>query len=97
MKTIYRCDWCDKTGTLDEITKHEKSCIHNKDLHSCFTCGNCNKAKLTEFHCKAGKAIPKGSYYEKCPIWIDGGNEKAMQDPFSFLFGDLFSGGNNGH
>ena len=29
MKAIYRCDFCDQTGTAEEIMQHEESCIYN--------------------------------------------------------------------
>ena len=33
MKEMYQCDWCDKTGTREEITLHESTCVFNTSLH----------------------------------------------------------------
>lgn len=95
MKIVYKCDWCDQTGTEDEILEHEKTCIHNKTLHSCFTCGNCKHKSLLEFCCKAGKQIPKGSYFEQCKTWTDGKLEPMKTDAISDLLNVLLGAKND--
>ena len=44
MKQLFRCDYCDQTGTAEEIEKHEVRCIHNYTKRSCLTCKHKNRA-----------------------------------------------------
>lgn len=38
MKPLYRCEYCNQTGTAEEIEKHEIECANNYNLKSCRTC-----------------------------------------------------------
>ena len=37
MKAIYRCEYCDVTGTEEEIREHEEGCFKNYNKKSCLT------------------------------------------------------------
>ena len=49
MKALYRCDFCEKTGTVEEIQEHEEKCLYNPKNKSCATCtyGRIRGAYLT--------------------------------------------------
>lgn len=55
MKPVYKCDWCKTMGTEEEILEHEKTCMANINLHSCYTCAN--RKGLAALECKAGMRI----------------------------------------
>ena len=55
MKAIYQCDWCGERGTEEEIREHEASCIMNKALRSCYTCGNRKGFGFTRMDCQLDK------------------------------------------
>ena len=38
MKPVFKCDYCSKMGTEEEIREHEPKCFDNYDRRSCFTC-----------------------------------------------------------
>lgn len=38
MKQMFKCDFCDETGTEDEMQEHEKVCIFNPRVKHCLTC-----------------------------------------------------------
>jgi hypothetical protein len=87
MKPVFKCDYCDKTGTEDEIKKHELECFDNYDRKSCFTCvhkelGTCTSNMLA-YNCKLGKEIPEGKIFEFCPQY----GRKEKTNLFSDLFG----------
>ena len=65
MKAIYRCDFCDKMGTAEEIMQHEESCVYNYNKRSCMTCKFADN-KITKFNCTAGKEIPEGQMFTGC-------------------------------
>ena len=41
MKPVYRCDFCGKMGTAEEIEDHEKVCKYNPAVKHCYTCMYC--------------------------------------------------------
>ena len=70
MKPLFRCDYCDKIGTEDEILKHEFECIYNHTKRSCLTCKYKKELGLVNLSCDSGREIPAGTYYENCPCYV---------------------------
>jgi len=75
MKPLYKCDWCDHTGTKLEMRDHEATCVYNKNLRHCFTCGF-NSGVFGMVKCDKGVELPKGQYVRYCNLW-----EEKEQDP----------------
>ena len=91
MKKLFRCDYFDKTGTAEEIEKHEAECIHNYTKRSCLTCKHKEIKTWTRYTCKANKDIPEGKYIEQCPQYE--WDEKDMTKmSVNNVFGNLFGG-----
>lgn len=71
MKPVFKCDYCDKMDTEEEIKKHEVECFYNYDRKSCHTCVHKETGKITNnmvtYKCNAGKEIPEGKFIEFCP------------------------------
>ena len=91
MKPVFKCDYCDKMGTEEEISEHEPKCYDNYDRKSCFTCiHKRTKSKNNDwvYECEAGIDIPEGKFFEFCSKYEH--KEKA-DSLFGNLFGDLFS------
>ena len=90
MKPVFKCDYCNKMGTKEEIREHEPKCTDNYDRNSCFTCAHkrtkCNSGNWF-FECEAGKEIPQGSIIEFCPKYE---RKEKSYTPIENLFGDLF-------
>lgn len=92
MKQLFRCDFCDQTGTAEEIEKHEAECIHNYKKRSCFTCKHRKIISLTSYGCALGKEIPIGKYVEQCSQyeWDEKDEAKTtFEDIFDGIFGGL--------
>ena len=66
MKPIYRCEYCDVTGTEEEIRKHEEECIKNYNKKSCLTCKHCSTDGFKKIECKKGKEILEEKMYTNC-------------------------------
>lgn len=90
MKAIYRCEYCDVTGTEEEILEHEEECIKNYNKKSCFTCKYCETDGFKTVKCKRGREIPEDKYYENCPKHEVGEPEVTG---FMRAFTDMFNGG----
>ena len=89
MKPVFKCDYCSKMGTEEEIWEHEPKCFDNYDRKSCFTCiHKTMKTKDNQLHyeCKAGVEIPEGKILEFCPQYERKENPGTVEN----LFGDLF-------
>ena len=86
MKPIYRCDYCPKTGTEEELKKHEAQCVYNKAKRACFTCGYRKGWGFGTFKCQQNIEIPKDSYIEDCPNWAEDKHEFDPQNPYTSLF-----------
>lgn len=67
MKPIYRCEYCDFTGTEEEVLKHEEDCAKNYHLKGCYTCKHCSTDGFKTVKCKSGTEIPEGKYVKGCP------------------------------
>lgn len=65
MKQVYRCEYCDHMGTLEDMLKHEESCLWNKDKRTCATCKKCSRLILN-YKCNDGKEIPDGQMFVNC-------------------------------
>lgn len=95
MKPVFKCDYCSKMGTEEEIREHEPKCIENYDRKSCYTCVHrkisCihnikENNKTFVYECKADKEIPKGNIIEFCSQY----ERKEMPNDLVGLFGNLF-------
>lgn len=87
MKPVFKCDYCSKMGTEEEIREHEEQCAENYNKRSCYTCTH---KRLTSkdgkwiFECKIGKEIPIGKLFEYCDIY----EQKEEPRTFGDIFGD---------
>ena len=59
MKPVYKCEYCDKMGTKEEIKEHEEQCYYNYDRKSCWTCKHRDPKSLMRFKCLLEKEIPE--------------------------------------
>lgn len=72
MKPVFRCDYCSKMGTEEEIREHEPICTDNYDRKSCHTCANrkfAMKDGKYNYECEADIDIPEGKMYEFCNLY----------------------------
>lgn len=88
MKPLYRCDYCDFTGTEEEVKEHEATCIKNYNLRGCLTCVHCNTDDFKTFTCMAGRDIPEGYMHQNCLYHKQGEVEVTG---VMKVFSDLFS------
>ena len=65
MKQLFRCDYCSKQGTAEEISKHEEVCLYNPALKNCQTCKHAESVWFW-FKCKAGVEIDHDKYMSGC-------------------------------
>ena len=90
MKPIFKCDYCSKMGTEEEIREHEPKCIDNFDRKSCFTCAH-KQTKCKDgqwcYECEAGIEIPEGKLFEFCQSYE---RKEKSNDPWKDLIGNLF-------
>ena len=88
MKPVFKCDYCYKMGTEEEIKKHELECINNYDRKSCYTCVHKKFDKVVDnmiaYKCKLEKEIPEGKIFEFCPQYE---RREEADNLFSNLFG----------
>ena len=91
MKSIFRCEYCDKMDVEEEILKHEAECVYNRTRRSCTTCKHAEN-KITRFICKAGKELPEGQQFIHCEKYEWDEIDHAHPNPTAFntLFGGLF-------
>lgn len=98
MKPVFKCDYCSKMGTEEEIREHEPICTDNYDRKSCYTCVH-KRTKCSHdikkdkamylYKCELGKEIPEGKLLEFCDKY----ERKINTNEISDLFGDLFGFG----
>jgi hypothetical protein len=92
MKPVFKCDYCSKMGTEEEIREHEPVCIDNYDRKSCCTCAH-KKFKpknnsMWNYECEVGREIPEGKMFEFCESY-----ERKEKNPLlNNLFGNMFGG-----
>ncbi len=92
MKPVFKCDYCSKMGTEEEIREHEPKCFDNYDRRSCYTCihkTTKSKDKQWFYECKIGKEIPEGKFFEFCESY----ERKENSNMAANLFGNLFDFG----
>lgn len=92
MKPVFKCDYCSKMGTEEEIREHEPRCFDNYDRKSCYTCVHKkleSEGKQLFYKCKLGKEIPEGKFFEFCPQY----ERREKPETITNLFGDLFGFG----
>ena len=90
MKQLFRCEYCDKIGTEEQIAEHEKEYMYNYHKRSCWTCKHAETCLLT-VKCKAGVEIPKDKYIENCSKYEwDEKDHSAINATTKSLFGGLF-------
>ena len=90
MKPVFKCDYCSKMGTKEEIKEHEPKCMENYDRENCHTCVHKilkSNGKQWFYECKAGKEIPVGAIFEFCKSYK---RKEKNNNPFNDLFGDVF-------
>lgn len=92
MKPVFKCDYCSKMGTEEEIREHEPECTDNYDRKNCHTCAHkrlTTKDKQWCYECKAGKEIPEGKIYEFCSSYE---RKEKGENLWEDLFGSMFGG-----
>lgn len=91
MKQLFRCDYCDQTGTAEEIEKHEVQCIHNYTKRSCLTCKHKENKSWKSYACALNKEIPEGKYFEQCSQyeWDEKDTTKRSINNIFGMFGGL--------
>lgn len=103
MKVLYKCDYCEKTGTEEEILAHEKECINNPNNKTCITCASATALvsckdydlkSLVNFTCKKGIELPEGGIMAKnCELYEKReGKIPFEEDETAKRFNDLFGG-----
>jgi len=89
MKPVYKCDYCSKMGTEEEIREHELTCMDNYDRKSCYTCQHRGKInmvnKLVKYECAKEIDIPEGKIFEFCQSY-------ERKDKSNGLYDDLMTG-----
>lgn len=92
MKPVFKCDYCSKMGTEDEIREHEPNCHDNYDMKSCYTCEHKDGITMEDgrvkYKCKNGRDIPAGHIYKFCEEYKQA--EKKSSGLFNDLFGKFF-------
>ena len=92
MKPVFKCDYCSKMGTEEEIIEHEPVCMDNYDRRSCYTCVHRGKFSmvnnLIKYECAKEIDIPEGRIFEFCNSYE---RKIKIDNPLSNLFGNLFS------
>lgn len=90
MKPVFKCDYCSKMGTEEEIREHEPKCFDNYDRRSCFTCVHKRTKNGTWYYeCEKGIEIPEGKLIEFCPSYE---RKEKWENPLGNLFGNIFRG-----
>lgn len=91
MKPVFKCDYCSKMGTEEEIREHEPKCFDNYDRRSCFTCTHKTLKSIANnrcsYECKVGVEIPEGKLIEFCGSYE---RKEKIDNPLSVLFPNIF-------
>lgn len=91
MKQIFRCEYCNETGTAEEMEKHEDACIHNRTKRSCLTCKHATTKSMQKYECALNRDIPEGQYFQQCPQYEWDEKDWASRS-WNNVFGNLFGG-----
>lgn len=90
MKQLFRCEYCDKIGTEEEIREHEETCLWNHTKRTCYTCKHM-ETLFPKVKCKLDDTkIPEGKYIERCACYER--DDKDHTKKTTNLFGGLFGG-----
>ena len=92
MKPVFKCDYCSKMGTEEEIREHEPKCIDNYDRKSCYTCTHRTFKSGDKNHCYECKVrieSPEGKLFEFCESY----ERRDKPDTIVDLFGNWFGFG----
>ncbi len=92
MKPVFKCDYCSKMGTEEEIREHEIVCMDNYTRRSCHTCAHKTMKFRNHqycYECKIDKEIPEGKIFEFCPSYE---RKEKSDNPLDDLFGSIFGG-----
>lgn len=87
MKPVYKCDYCSKIGTKEEIRKHEEICFENYNKKSCFTCKH--RKGITKITCENGVDVPEGKFIENCTSY-ERKEKENLEIKYENLFGNVF-------
>ena len=88
MKPVFKCDYCSKMGTEEEIREHEEKCPDNYDRKSCETCIHQKlNMKCRWYECDAGKEIPEGKVYLFCDTYE---RKEKSKNEYSDLISSMF-------
>lgn len=91
MKPAFKCDYCSKIGTEEEIKEHEPKCFDNYDRRSCFTCKHKimkSKDKQWCYECTIdGIDIPSGKFFEFCEAYE---KLEKVENPLADIFPNIF-------
>lgn len=72
MKPVYICDYCQFTGSAENVKEHEKICSKNYGLKACPSCDHVRLVSVKDdklvYGCKAGKEIPEGCHFKNCDL-----------------------------
>lgn len=92
MKPAFKCDYCSKMGTKEEIREHEPKCFDNYDRRSCYTCKHKVLKSVVKnccgYECKVGVEIPEGKLIEFCDSYER--KERDVNPLMDNIFGNLF-------
>lgn len=87
MKPVFKCEYCSKMGTEEEIREHEPNCVDNYDKKSCDTCVHRDiNIQKQWYDCKLGVEISKGKIYLFCDTY----ERKEKINDIGDLFGNWF-------
>ena len=88
MKPVFKCEYCSKMGTEEEIREHEEQCTENYDKKSCHTCAHRKlDMKCQWIECELGNEIPKGKIYVFCDTYK---RKEESKTPYSDLINSMF-------
>lgn len=90
MKPVFKCDYCSKMGTEEEIREHEPVCTDNYDRKSCYTCIH-KRIKSKDgkwfYECEADCEIPEGKIFEFCHSYGRKERPETLENLFDNFFG----------
>ena len=94
MKQVFKCDYCSKMCTEEEIREHEPKCYCNYDRRSCYTCIH-RKFKSGQtisddlYECKVEVKIPEKCIIEYCNKYERREDTNSL-GAFGNIFGNIF-------
>lgn len=88
MQQLYRCDYCDKIGSEEEIYYHEGICEKNANKKSCKYCEHMKIAGSTSYKCTHPQpfTLPDGKMMVNCPKFSPEKEVQNISDLFSKFF-----------